>query len=403
MCTIKINDAFKSLKESTKRLNIVYGGAGSGKSYYLAQMIILKLIETQRNFLVIRKVGNTLRDSVWSLFLSVISDNNLSQIFQVNKSEFTITNKIEGNQIICKGLDDPEKIKSITVKKGQLTDIWIEEATELNEDDLMQLNLRLRGENEYQKQIWLSFNPISNLHWIKKKYFDNPDNNTLILKTTYKDNAFLDEDYKRELESLKYKDKVYYDIYVLGNWGVIGNLVFNNWEVKDLDDIREQFNSYYNGLDFGFTNDPTAIVKLARKDWNIYILEEHYEKGLDNNQIAKVFKDKFEGYVYCDSAEPKSIRELKQYNIAAKATIKGKDSVKHGIQWIRQHKIIIDKRCTNFINEISTYKYREDKDGNVLNEPLDMNNHLMDAMRYALENLMRMYRKTSYSAGQLGL
>jgi len=400
---MKINDAFSCLMESTERLNIVYGGAGSGKSYYLAQMIILKLIETERNFLVIRKVGNTLRDSVWSLFLSVITDNDLSPIFHVNKSEFTITNTVTGNQIICKGLDDPEKIKSITVKRGQLTDIWMEEATELTPDDFKQLNLRLRGKNEYKKQIWMSFNPISNLHWIKKEFFDNPTDDQIILKTTYKDNAFLDDEYKAELESLKDRDKVYYDIYVLGEWGVLGNLVFNNWEVKDLSEIEDSFNSYYTGLDFGFTNDPTAIVRLARKDWNIYILREHYEKGLSNSDIAKVYKDKFDGYVYCDNAEPKSIRELKTYNISAKATVKGKDSVKHGIQWIRQHKIIIDKRCTNFINEISTYKYREDKDGNVMNEPLDMNNHLMDAMRYALEHLMRIYRKTGLRAGQLGL
>ena len=182
------------------------------------------------------------------------------------------------------------------------------------------------------------------------------------------------------------------------------NLVFTNWETADLSE--NQFASFMFGLDFGFTNDPSALVKCSVKDGKVYILDEVYQKGLTNDKIASAIKGIVGEYIVsCDSSEPKSIAELKQHGISAVPVRKGKDSVQHGIQWLRQNRIIIDKKCQNFINEIQTYKYREDRDGNVMNDPIDMANHLLDALRYACEPLMSRHILSvpKFSAGDLGL
>lgn len=402
-----VNKSYACLKDIEHPLLILYGGSASGKSYYIAQRIITRIIQptNTRNFLIIRKVQKTIKDSVFALIKNIISTMGLTDYFEINKTDYTLTTK-SGYKILCKGLDDPEKIKSITVEKGLITNIWIEEATELNETDFNQLQLRLRGETQERKQVIMTFNPISNLHWIKKRFFDRQDPDVYIYKTTYKDNSFLSEDDRKNIEKLKEVDRVYYSVYALGEWGVLGNVVYNNWSIDNLDEIRDQFNTYYYGLDFGFTNDPTAFLKVAFKDNTIYILDEHYQKQLTNDKIADMLKEKgVETYIYCDSAEPKSIRELQNYGIQALPVKKGKDSVMHGIQWIRQQKIVIDRRCQSFINEIQSYKYREDKDGNVLNQPVDSNNHLLDALRYSLESYMSQtfIRDVELNASYFGL
>lgn len=399
------NKSFLPILTDKSFIQVIYGGAASGKSYGIAQSIIDDILDGDRNFLVIRKVGATLRDSVFALLQSVIISWNLSEYFKINKSDFTIT-CINGFKIICKGLDDPEKIKSITVDNGVLTDLWIEEGTELSEKDFDQLKLRLRGISKKPKRIKMSFNPISQLHWVKKRYFDCEQPGVSIHKSTYKDNEFLSQQDKDNIEHLKDIDPVYYQVYALGEWGVLGNLVYNNWKVFDFSNIENEFNVYYYGLDFGFTNDPTAYVKMTYKDEKIYVIDEFFEKGLTNDKIAEKLKEYgMKSYIYCDSAEPKSIRELQQFGIAAKSVQKGKDSVKHGIQWIRQKQVIIHPRCQNFINEIQTYKYREDKDGNVMNQPVDRNNHGLDAMRYALSELIRygQNHRLPFTASDLGL
>jgi phage terminase large subunit len=398
-----INSAYKPLLDNDKRYLICYGGAGSGKSYFIAQKLIYRLL-TERNhkILIIRKVANTLKNSCYDLIKQTISNYGLNDLFQIYKSEMRIESKLLNSTILFLGLDDVEKLKSIT----DITSIWLEEATEITEDDFKQVNLRMRGETKYYKQIILSFNPISHLHWIKKYFIDKQDDEISIHKTTYLDNKWIDDQYKRELEKYKDIDKVYYQIYALGEWGVMGNLVFTNYSIDDLSERADSFNTYYYGLDFGFTNDPTAYIKVAYKDGYIYILDEHYEKQLTNDRIAGMLKDKgMTSYIYCDCSEPKSIRELNNYGVQALPVKKGKDSVIHGIQWIRQQKIIIDKRCQNFINEVQSYKYREDKDGNVLNEPVDAHNHLIDALRYALESFMSQsfIRDTVITATDFGL
>lgn len=367
-----------------KRFEVFYGGAGSGKSVFIAQRKVYHHLKYKgRKTLVIRKVGRTLRHSVFSEVAGVISNWNLSQIFQVNKSDLEIHNRINGNQFIFSGLDDVEKMKSI----AGITDIWIEEASEISEDDFKQLNLRLRGASKAMKQITLSFNPVSALSWLKKRFFDRRDENVLKLKTTYIDNRFLDPDDVAEIEALKEIDPVYWRIYGLGEWGVLGDLVYTNWEIRDFDPDLKLFPRQYNGLDWGF-NDPAAAIKVAFKDAEIYVLNELYVKGMDNSELmaeAPAVFSKAGDSIIADSSEPARIKEWKKNGWKIRGAKKGKDSVSFGIDFVRRHRVIIHPTCQNFINEIQAYCYRKDKDGNTLEEPVDFNNHLMDALRYALE------------------
>jgi len=377
---------YELLTKQLKDITILYGGAASGKSYAIAQYYLIQLLKGNRNLLVIRKVGNTLRDSVYALFISIINNMGLNQEFEVNKTEMRITCK-NGYQIIMKGLDDPEKIKSITVNKGNLTDCWIEEATELTETDFNQLQLRLRG-GKVSKKYMLTFNPISNLHWIKRRFFDKKNENVEIIKTTYKDNSFLTVDDIKRIEDLKTVDYQYYRIYALGEWGVIGNLVYTNWEVKE---IERSFDNYYFGVDFGW-NDPAVCLKCAIREKTIYILDEIYVTETPNKDFAEMIKKIANREpLFCDSAEPKSINELRSCGINAISVKKGADSIEYGIRWLKGYKIVVDSKCTNTISELQSYKYREDKTGQVISEnPLDKNNHAMDALRYAFNDIMNL-------------
>ena len=213
------------LNDETHRYIVLYGGAGSGKSVFAAQRLIVRMMSKKLcNILVVRKVGDTNRTSTYALMKQVIGRWGLGQLFDI--TDLRIVCKITGNECIFKGLDDPEKIKSVTFAKGELTDIWIEEASEITEEDFNQLDIRLRGKGIHG-QITLSFNPVNILHWLKKRFFDTKDPRAVTLKTTYKDNEHLDEDYKHTLESYRTTDPYYYDVYCLGQWGVIGKTIFD--------------------------------------------------------------------------------------------------------------------------------------------------------------------------------
>lgn len=393
-----VNPVYRPYLQAPHRTQVFFGGSSSGKSVFLAQRTIADLLAGDRNYLITRNVANTLRHSVFNELNKAIAAGGLSRLFSVNKSEMTIE-CVNGYQAILKGLDDVEKIKSITPKKGVITDIWIEEATETQQDGLRQLRRRLRGESRVPKRVTLSFNPIMRTHWINRTIFASifgdddrvyDDGRTLILRTTYLDNQFLAPDDREELENET--DPWWRDVYTLGKWGVLGDLVFTNWETADLSGMRASFDKFKNGLDFGFTNDPTALIRShydrARK--TIYVTDEVYRRGLTNPEIAREIRPIVRREpVICDSAEPKSIKELRACNITAVSAKKGADSVRHGIQALQQHRIIIDKRCQNTINEFETYQWRKDKDGNSLNEPVDRDNHAIDALRYSYEDEFR--------------
>ena len=227
------NKAFIHLLNCTKRYLILYGGAGSGKSYFIAERYIYKLLNNKMcNLLVVRKTGKSNRDSTFALFKQIISKWKLGQYFKINESDLRIKCLLNGNEIIFAGLDDVEKLKSITFSRGELTDIWIEEASEILESDFNQLDVRLRGKGT-QKQIVISFNPIDINHWLKKRFFDIKKDNVEIMHSTYLNNDFLDEDYKHLLESYKDTDPYYYDVYCLGNWGVLGKTVFDAQKLQE--------------------------------------------------------------------------------------------------------------------------------------------------------------------------
>lgn len=374
------------------KTQIIYGGASSGKSYAIAQRVVLDTIRG-RNTLVIRKTSNSMKSSCFNEILSKISDFGLMYLFKVSLGDFTITCLDNNRQIIFKGLDDPEKIKSIKPIAGVITDIWIEEATQVSYDDYQLLKTRLRGATPFKKRITMSFNPIIKTHWIYKQFFEGfwqddkqfvEDKDKSILKTTYKDNNFLTQDDIERLEAEQ--DPYYRNVYLLGNWGVLAGAVFSNYVVEDFD--PESFDVYRFGLDWGFSNDEFACVKLAldlpRRI--IYICEEIYEKHLTNDQaIPKVKALVGSGVVWCDSAEPKSITEFRYKGINARPVKKGAGSVEQGVNFMKRFKIIIHPQCPNALAEFNSYRYKEDrKTGEVLPEIVDKDNHLIDAIRYAL-------------------
>jgi phage terminase large subunit len=381
---VKMNPIYRKAYKTKNRYRILYGGAGSGKSHFVAQETILNMLNNKNmNYLVVRKVGKTLRNSVFRLLTDLINEYELNGYFNINKTEMSI-NCINGAKLITSGLDDVEKLKSIT----GINRIWIEEASEITEKDFNQLDLRLRGVSSVNYQMTLTFNPISELHWLKKTFFDVGKPNSFVLKTTYLDNKFLDKEYRRVLNHLQEEDYQYYRIYALGEWGTLGNLIYTNWEKKNL--TKMQFDNIFHGVDFGFSNDPTAYVKLHydKKHKTIYILDELYQTDMFIDKLAAELKDKVNNYVMCDSSEPRSIEDLRRHGINARAAKKGPDSVEHGIKFIQRHKIIVDSSCINTIKELTSYKWKEDKNGNVLPKPVDANNHILDALRYALETEM---------------
>jgi len=405
------NEVYIPYLENVIRTQIFFGGSSAGKSVFISQRCVIDLLENNRNYLVIRNTANTLRTSVFNEIRKVILEFTLEKLFKINKTEMTIT-CITGYQILFRGLDDAEKLKSIIPEKGVITDILIEEATETKRDDVKQLYKRLRGRSKVLKRLTLCFNPIIRTHWIFKEYFKNwvegefeyHDDKLSILKTTYKDNKFLEQDDIDELENEQ--DEYYKEVYTLGNWGILGDLIFTNWKIEDLSKIKNTFGTYYNGLDFGFSNDPSAAGRQAIKGKKLYILQELlYEKELTNDVIAGKLKPAIgKEYIRCDSAEPKSIAELRGYGIEALAAKKGPGSVNFGIQYLKQFEIIIDRECQNAINEIQLYQWKKDKDGEVINIPVDKNNHFMDQVRYALnDRIFEKEEETAQSAEELGI
>jgi phage terminase large subunit len=393
------NDIYYSHLNNLTRTQIYFGGSGSGKSVFLAQRCVYDVMNGKRNYLVCRQVARTIRKSVFNEIKKVISDWGARELFSINQTDLVITCK-NGYQILFAGLDDPEKIKSVTPEKGVITDIWIEEATETDRNTVKDLNKRLRGGSEsIAKRVTLSFNPILQTHWIYEEHFkgiswaddqtEYKSDDLSILKTWYIHNRFLTPDDVRDLENES--DPYYYNVYTLGNWGVLGNVIFTNWSVQDLTEMRDQFTNQRVGLDFGFSSDPAAVIvtHYDRAKKTIYVFDELYELGLTNDVLAESVKGKIgEYYVTCDSAEPKSIYELARYGVNARAASKGKDSVLHGIQWLQQQNIVIDSNCINTRNELQQYKWKEDAGGNSLPVPVDKNNHLIDALRYAYEQDM---------------
>lgn len=374
------------------RYQVLWGGAGSGKSHIVARKILyrlLKEIDVKHNFLVIRKVDRTIKRSVFTLIRNIISRWKLADQFDINLTDKTIIYRPNGSQIMFSGLDDVEKLKSI---EG-VTSIWCEEATELTQEDFEQLDLRLRGDHGCLKQIILTLNPISEQHWIKRIFFDDPMQGVFTLHTTYLDNAFIDDEYKMVMENKKKTNPRYYNIYALGNWGTAEGLVFNNATARLIRPEEIAGLECVQGLDFGYTNDPTAFhqsyVDLKAK--RIFVYDGFYEKGMSNAQIAAAIK-KMQAHKHktiADSSEPKSIDYIKSKEVRIEGAAKGADSVRNGIDFLSEFEIIVNAHLVEFMTEFANYSWELDREGKPTNKPCDDFNHFIDSLRYSVEKFSR--------------
>ena len=357
-------------------------------------MVYKGLSFPDRTCLVIRKVGATLRDSCFALIKTILSDWKIYDLCKINKTDLTIElpNK---STFIFKSMDDPEKIKSI----ANIDDIVVEECTEINDFDFDQLCLRLRSKKPYN-QVHVMFNPIDKSNWVFRRWFNEEDStprtdlpNTMVLKTTYKDNKFLPQEYVNSLKEMEKTNPVYYRIYGLGEFATLDKLIYTNWKVEDFDYLKILKEKHYRhaifGTDFGYTNDYTTLIcsVIDEVDKKIWIYDEHFEKHLTNEDIYNMYVEhRVAGErIVCDSSEPKSIEELRRLGCKkVVGAVKGKDSIMNGIQLIQQYEIIVNPKCKNIQEELRNYTFVIDKQtGLYINKPIDKFNHGLDALRYA--------------------
>ena len=404
---MQFNDVYYPwLKNYSKRYETYYGGAGSGKSVFIAQKLLVKAIYRKRKVLVIRKYGTTIRDSVFQLVIDTLKKWRIYEYCKINLSTFTITLPNE-SVFLFKGLDDSEKIKSIT----DITDIWCEEATELSLDEFTQLDLRLRALVE-DLQIFCSFNPVSKANWVYKKWFA-PDavydkQQTFILHTTYKDNRFLPITYGIVLEQKINTDPRYYKIYVLGEFGTFEGLVFSNWQKQEFDHMKlAQTLEHRCGMDLGWV-DKTAIIDTLydRTNKTIYVFNEFYKSGQQLSDIVKAIEDMQlkRAKIRVDSAEPRSIQYFRNNGIDATAAQKGQDSVKAGLMFLQDNMIVVHPRCENFILELENFSYVKSKQtGEYTEETTHEWSHAIDACRYAYSDIYTNRKLSSISKSTFGL
>ena len=363
-----------------KEVLVSYGGAGSGKSYSTAQHVILRALEeNNKRILITRKTLPALRVSCLQLMKDLLSEYEIP--YELNKSELEM--KIGSNQILFKSLDNPEKIKS-----SEFNYIWAEEATELTHQDYLQLRLRLRRKNELKNQLIMTLNPIDQFHWIRTKVLDTPNEDMASFQSNYKMNPFLSKEYIEQLEGLAEIDENYYRIYALGEWGVLQNLIYSNWDV--VNKMPEDYDEVIYGLDFGYVN-PTVLLEIRIKENEIWAKEIIYQSHLTNAELIDLLKEKIDRNVsiYADSAEPQRIEEIYQAGFNVYPSEK---NVQFGINRVKQYKLHILEDSVNLIKEIRSYKWKEDKEGRILEEPVKFNDHAMDAMRYALASLQKTNR-----------
>lgn len=397
--SVQMNPCFKEVDRSRKRYIVMKGSAGSGKSVDTAQNYILRLMQDKgRNLVCIRKSDITNRDSTFAELTGAIYrmfGDKADLYWQINMSPLKLTCRANGNQIIFRGMNDDkqrEKLKSITFQRGKLTDVWCEEATELTQADLEIIDDRLRGELPEGQfyQIRMTFNPVNKNHWIKKVFFDIPDPNVLTHHSTYLGNRFIDDAYRQRMERRKIVDPEGYQIYGLGEWGEIGGLILHNWEIGECSENPADYDDFAIGQDFGF-NHANAILPLGIKDDVIYIAKEIYVFEKDTAEIIELAKDidvPTKKQMWCDSAEPDRIKMWQKAGYRARGVDKGgsQGSVKAQIDYLKQHRIVVDPSCVNTIKELQQWKWKHDeKTGEYLDEPVPFQDDAMAALRYGVE------------------
>lgn len=404
-----IGGGYREFWNDTRRYRVLKGGKGSKKSTTTALNFIYRIMKyPESNLLVVRGVMATHRDSTFSQLKWAQQKLGVAHLWRNTVSPMEMTYLPTGQKILFRGFDDVLKLASTTVAKGYLCWVWIEEAFEIDsEADFDKLDMSVpRGEIPYGlfKQTTLTFNPWSEAHWLKNRFFDTSRDNATTYSTNYLINEFLDKTDIEVFEQMKKSNYRKYAVAGLGEWGVADGLVYENWEVKEFnpDTLGIEYDEdgkvamdeswqyrYYFGLDFGYTNDPTAFIVFIANPIKkeLYIVDEHYETKMLNSDIAAMIKKK--GYakerIRADAAEPKSIDDLHRLGIQRiLPSVKGKDSVINGIMQISEYKIFVLPRCKNTIAELSSYCYKKDKSDKSTNIPEDSDNHLMDALRYGM-------------------
>ena len=396
-----VGKGYKEFWNTKKRYVVCKGSRASKKSKTAALWHIVHIMQHPgANALVIRKTERTLRDSCYADLKWAINRLGVDSYWKATLSPLELVYLPTKQRIIFRGLDDPLKLTSISTECGSICFVLIEEAYEITkEEDFDFIDESIRGELQdgLWKRITIILNPWSESHWIKKRFFDNPDDDVLAMTTTYKINEFLDEADIKLFEKMKINNPRRYKTAALGEWGISEGLIYENFIEKwfDINEIKNMTNSKVCfGLDFGYVNDATALFCgiIFEQEKLLYVFDELYEKNLSNEKIAeKIFKM---GYskekIIADSAEPKSIDRLYDLGIRGiKAARKGKDSIMNGIDYLQDFKIIVHPICVNFLLEIQNYAWQTDKNGKQINKPIDDFNHLMDAMRYATEDFAK--------------
>lgn len=388
---------------------VVKGSRGSKKSKTTALNFITRLLKYPwANLLVVRRYSNTNKQSTYTDFKWACNQLKVAHLFKFNESLPEITVKKTGQKILFRGLDDPLKITSITVDVGILSWLWVEEAYQIESEDKFSTVVEsIRGsvsDPTFFKQITLTFNPWNERHWLKRVFFDEETrrSDTLALTTTYRCNEWLDEIDRQRYEDLYVTNPRRARIVCDGEWGVAEGLVFENTRVEEFDIQKtvQRVKETTAGMDFGFTQDPTTLICVAVDFENkrLYLYNEHYQKAMLTDDIVKMLKDKGmqRSYISADSAEKRLIAEIRSKGIdGIVPSLKGKGSIMQGIQFMQGFEIIIHPSCEHTIEEFNTYTFKQDKEGNWLNEPIDANNHIIDAVRYSLERYHIQKRNTN--------
>lgn len=391
--TIESNAVFRPVHESRKRYIVMRGSAGSGKSVDTAQQYILRLMRDRgRNLMCMRKSEVTNRDSTFAELVAAINRAGLSAAWQIVMNPLQLRCR-NGNMIIFRGMNDArqrEKLKSITFHTGKLTDVWLEEATEFTQNDFEIIDDRLRGQlpGDLFYQAKLTFNPVNRNHWIKKAFFDYTDADTLAHKSTYLDNRFIDEAYRRRMARRKIVDPEGYLIYGLGEWGETGGLVLKNWGVEEVSQNFDDYDDIALGQDFGF-NHADAILILGWKDAEVSVLREIYEHEKDTGELIELAdrrgfpKDR---QMWCDSAEPARIKTWKKAGYRAKEVSKEQNSIRAQIDFLKGRKIRVAPSCVNTIKELQQWKYKKDEQtGEYTEDTVPVMDDAMAALRYGVE------------------
>ena len=382
MTQVKINttNVFNRAYKSKTRITCLQGGTRSSKTYSLCQLFIIKCLEeTGKTLTIVRKTLPALKGTAYRDVLNILKELELYAEENHNKSELSYL--LNGNLIEFISVDQPQKIR------GRKRDyLWLNEANEFNYEDWAQLILRTT------EKIYLDYNPSDPYSWIYEKVLTRDD--CTFIKSTYLANPFLDKDTIAEIERLKDLDPDYWRVYGLGEIGTVQTMIFRNFDL--VDDVQGRLIGY--GLDFGFTNSPTALVEVRQLDDNLYIKELLYEKRLTNTDLANKLKEfgiDRQTEIVGDSAEPKSIEEIYRQGFNIKPAKKGA-GIHLGIDIMRRYKLHITKDSLNAIKEFRGYKWATDKNGDVLNNPVKVNDHLIDATRYLCLNKLAINHSGKY-------